>query len=817
MTTRDRRAGSALTGVALDLRHAARGLLKSPAFSLVAVVTLTLSIGANVFVAGVLQAVLLPKMDVVDPNGVYQVRIGPRRSGALLTTSYPAFEDFRQRNRTFSGLAGFYGYSQAVLHRGSAAVKVSGYEVTGNYFDLLGARPAMGRFFHAEDEQGAGSAPYVVLSDRLWRSAFQADRDVVGATVTLDEHPFTVIGVASPRFHGTERLAWPDYWLPMVNGRLRGRDALESRTSNAMTVIGRLRPGVSEPAAAGDLDAIARQLAQEYPQTDRDLAVRLIPTGLYGDDGDGIRGFLAGVTALALLLLLAACANLASLLAARTADRSRELAVRLALGASRVRLVRALLTEASMVALAGGIAGFLCGHALLEALDRWRPADRLALRVDVDWRVYVAGLALTFGSALLFGLPPAWRAWRGDPAQAMKTGASPTPWRRLSLRDVLLGAQIAICTLLVTASLVAVRGMVRALDTPIGIQPQGALLASLDFREAAEREGVSIARVQSILAAAQGTPGVTAVAAARNLPLGAAPRDIPVHRPGTADLTPANAAMGTRTYPVSPGYLETAGTRLLAGRDLSWQDSGRAPAVAIVNETFARRMWGADPAIGQTFYISQRLTEVVGVAQDGKYHDLMETPQAAVFLPLSSGAGGTLVVVARSQAASGEGAEALRRTLGALEPNVPIVVESWTDALDDHLRPARLAAVALGVMGSLAGMLVVTGIFGMAAHTVSRRRKEIGIRTALGARWRHVMSAAVGRPAMLLGIGAAAGLVSGVLASRLLGRIVYQADPGHPVVMIGVVLTMILLGVAGSALPAVRALGIDPAQLMREE
>jgi hypothetical protein len=303
----------------------------------------------------------------------------------------------------------------------------------------------------------------------------------------------------------------------------------------------------------------------------------------------------------------------------------------------------------------------------------------------------------------------------------------------------------------------------------------------------------------------------------RNTPMGGGPRDTPVYRPGTAEFVKANSALSTRTYPMSPGYLEAAGTRLLAGRDVSWHDTTETPSVAIVNKTFARRMWGETPAIGQRFYISERLTEVVGVAEDGKYQDLMESPQPAVYLPLPKGMGTEVVFVVRSRLAPGESAAALRRTLSGMEPNVPMTLRSWPDALGHQLFPARVATVALGVMGFMAAMLAVTGIFGMAAYTVSRRKKELGIRTALGARKTHVMSAAVGRPTVLLGIGSAAGLLGGILTSRLLGRIVYQADPSHPAVLVGAALTMALLGIAGSAIPALRALAVDPAKLMRDE
>jgi hypothetical protein len=278
-----------------------------------------------------------------------------------------------------------------------------------------------------------------------------------------------------------------------------------------------------------------------------------------------------------------------------------------------------------------------------------------------------------------------------------------------------------------------------------------------------------------------------------------------------------NAVLAPYVFPMSPGYLEAAGTRLLDGRDVGWQDTTKTPYVAVVNQTFARKMWGATPAIGQHFIVYGHLTEVVGIAEDGKYHDMQESPQPVVYPPLSQSDAREAVFVVRSRRTPSELTAALQGTLSSIEPNVAITLQSWTDALADVLFPAQAATVALGVMGLLAAMLAVTGIFGMAAYTVSRRKKELGIRMALGARKTQVMSAAVGRPMVLLGVGSVLGLFAGVLASRLLGHIVYQANPRDPVVVGGAVLTMALLGIAASAIPARRALAVDPSNLMREE
>jgi predicted permease len=582
-----------------------------------------------------------------------------------------------------------------------------------------------------------------------------------------------------------------------------------------LTVLGRLKPGVTPARAAEDLSAIAAQLAKEYPMTDTGVPLRLIRPGLQGDARDVVRGFLYGVTGLALLVLVAACTNLASLFAARAADRSRELALRIALGASRWRLVRQLMTEAMVVSMLGGAAGLVAASLLLGALNRSQAPDGQVV-ISADTGVYLAALILTLVSGLLFGMIPARQVWQSSPLQAIKSGpVDSMPRRRLSLRDLLLGAQIAICTLLVTASFVAVRGMVRMLHAPLGFQPQGAMIAEMDLSE--EGDVPLEQKKKAMLEAVRSIPGVTTAGTVSKVPFTGGLRGIPIFPPGTTAFTLNNSVLEPYGLTISPAYFESAGTRLLSGRDVSWHDTAQTPYVAIVNATFARKMWGDAPAIGQRFIVFAHLREVVGVVEDSKFNEIGETPPPAFYLPLSQNEQSNTTFVVRSRRAQSEIAAALERTLSGFAPDASIAVQSWPDAMGGALFPARAAASALGVMGLLAAMLALTGIFGMAAYNVSRRMKELGIRVALGARTKHVMSAAVGRPIVLLGIGSLVGLLSCAFASRLLGQIVYQANPRDPVVLIGAVLTMALLGIAASAIPALRALAIDPSRLMREE
>jgi predicted permease len=808
-----------LAGVGRDVHYALRQLRRAPGIALTAMVTLGLGIGANIVVFGVLNAVILRPLNVSAPGNLYQLFHKEWMSGG---PSYPSFEDFRQRNGTFSGMAAAYGLSNVGLRWQNAVRKVWGYDVTGNYFDLLGVEPEVGRFFHASDEHGTSSAPYVVLSDRLWRSQFGANPGVIGAAVELNRHPFTVIGVARPEFQGTERFLWPDYWVPMVNEvQTEGWDFLHDRVVEPITVIGRLKPGVTATQATADLNRVAGELAKEYPATDKDQSARLIRPGLMGDDSLYVRRFLSGVMTLAVLVLLAGCANLASLFAARAADREREFALRVALGASRSRLLRQLLTEAVLVSLLGDAVGMVCASALLRLLNHWAPfadgAEHLA--VALDWKVNAAALGLSLASGLLFGLIPARRARKTGPLQSMKSG--PVEWahlRRFAVRDLLLGAQIAICTLLVTASLVAVRSMERLVHTPLGIEPQAATLAEMDLSMMGIAGDDALLKQKQMIDAVMNIPGVTAAGTVNFAPLsGAGMRGIPVYRPGTADMSLSNQVLGSRVYPISPGYFQAAGTRLLTGRNLTWNDDAHRPRVAVVNQTFARKMFGTDPAIGQHFVMWGDNYEIVGIAEDGKYADLTESPEGAVYTSSAAMEASTTVLVVRSRLAENEIAGALQRTLHGIEPGLPIKIQSWQDALSNVLFPARTAAAALSVMGLLAAMLAVTGIFGMAAYSVSKRMKELGIRVALGARQVQLMRSAVGRPLALLAAGSALGMLGGMLATRLMSQLVYDANPRDPVLLVSVMATMTLLGGIATCIPARRALRVNPSLLMREE
>ena len=810
-----------LEGVRADLKYALRQLWKHPGFALTAVLTLTLGIGANVVVFSVLNALIVRPLNVSDPQRLYNVE---HQQHGWYSQSYPDYIDYRDRNRTFDGLVAYDSMSAALSSR-QTTTKNFGYLASGNYFDVLGVQPLLGRFFHGNDEHGTNSAPYIVLSYSFWGARFNSDPNIVGTTVSLNKQPLTVIGIAPPDFHGTEVFYWPDFWVPITNGPLIGysHHYLDNRSTSNPFVLGKLKAAVTPQQASDDLNSICRRLAEQYPDADYGLDARLVKPGLMGDLwGDSTRDFLVAVMALALLVLLAACANLGSIFASRAADRSRELAIRLAIGSSRWVILRGVLAEAILVSVTGGLSGTLLASALLRGLSRWQPFREFPFHVAVfpDTNVYLVAFLLSAGSGVLFGMLPARQIRNSDAAQVMKTSiGTQMLFRRFTLRDALLCVQIALCTLLVTASLVALRGMQRSLHAPLGFQPQGVMLAGTDLTMAGYKEQQFLPVQKRMLEETARIPGVSAVGIIDRTILGeGCCGSEGVFPAGTTDFR--KEMFDAHNFSISPDYPAASGMRLLSGRKFTWHDTADSPPVVLVNVTFARMMFGSTPAVGQHFllYHGNLPKEVVGVVEDGKYLSLTEDPQPAMFFPITQEINSNhTVLVVRSALQPTELASMLDRTLSNIDRNLPLTLHSWPEAMDLAFFPARAASAALGIMGLLAAMLAITGTFGVASYSVSKRMKEFGIRVALGAARVELIRAALGRPLLLLLSGSVAGLTLGVLASRLLAQIVYEATPRDPLVLGGTMLTMALLGLLAIWIPARRSMFIDPARLLRDE
>jgi predicted permease len=803
-----------------DVRLSLRVLRKSPGFTIVAVLTLALAIGANAVVFGILNALILRPLNVPRASSLWALERG---SDKAINHSYPDYLDLRDRNRTFDGLAA-YNVTSVGLDTGNNPVSGWVLEVTGNYFDALGIQPYLGRFFHSSDEHGPNSAPYIVLTYAFWHSHFRDDRGVVGRVVQLNKHPYTILGVAPPEFRGTLVFLAPYFWVPLVNQeQVEGTNVLNERgTHGLVMVLGHLKPGVTPAQAIADLNSIGTYLEKTYPKDDGQMSFSLTRPGLAGDWlGDPMREFLTGLMLLAGLILLAACTNLGILFAARAADRSREVALRLALGSRRTRILRTLFTEAVLISLLGGAVGLWGSVAVLRELSVWHPlpASPLTVPVNPDTNVYIVALLLALASGFLFGAVPVRQVLRTNAYEVVKSGSAGRARGRITARDVLLVLQIAICAVLVTSSLVAVRGMMRSLHSNFGFEPQNATLVETALSMAGY-SGDSVPAMQKrMIEALETIPGVKSVGSVDRPPLYYGANGSNVFTDKTTDLRPSNAAAEAVVYNISPGYFDAAQTALLAGRSFSWHDDKTSPRVAVVNREFARKIFGSvsNALVGYYKLPDGSRIQVVGIVEDGKYGSLAEDPQPAMFLPVLQSPSSVTSLVVRSNRDQQQLGAAIRSKMHDLDDGLPFEIRTWSQELDSALFPSLMATLALGVMGGMGAMLSITGIFGMAAYSVSKRLRELGIRVALGGQRREVLRTALGRAVKLLAIGSIAGLLLGMLASRVLAFIVYQATPRDPVVLAGVVVAMALLGLVATWIPARRALSVNPLALLREE
>ncbi len=802
-----------------DLRYALRQLRKSPGFTIAAVLTLTMAIGANAVVFSVLNGLILRPLNVPQAESLYLIE---RASDKGTSQSYPDYLDLRDRNHSFDGVAA-YSLTQVAMNTGEGPSLIWGMESSSNYFDALRIQPYLGRFFNPSDDHGPSSAPYIVLSYAYWHSHFRDDRSVVGRTVQLNKHPFTILGVAPPEFRSTVLFASPNFFVPMVShAQVAGANDLNDRASRwVFMVVGHLKVGVTLAEATADLNSIGSYLEKTYPKDERQAGFSLARPNLLGDQfAPGVQAFVAGLMLLAGLVLLAACANLGSLFAARAADRSREVALRFALGASRTRILRGLFTESVVVSLVGGAFGLWASVVFLRRLSEWQPFGNFPVHTPVnpDASVYGLALLLSLVSGFLFGAAPVKQVLRTDPYHVIKAGSSAGMRGRITARDVLLTVQIAICAVLVTSSLVALRGLVHAMHSNFGFEPHNSMLVGADL-PLAGYSGYGVPIMQKRMLDAIATiPGVESVGLTDALLLNDQ-NTSNVFTDRTTDLRSSSAAASAYIYHVSPEYLHAEGTTLRSGRTFTWHDDEDSPRVAVVNAEFAGRIFGSvQNAIGGYYQLQDGTRiQVVGISENGKYGRLTEEAKPAMFLPILQWPSNSAWMVVRSSRDPQQLGSAIRSTLHQLDAGLPVVIEARLDEIAGALFPPQVATVALGVLGAMGGMLSITGIFGMAAYSVSKRLRELGIRVALGAQRKQVLQAALGQAFKLLTLGSAAGLFLGLLASRVLALVVYQATPSDPLVLAGVVLAMALMGLLATWIPARRALSVDPMILLREE
>jgi len=814
-----------------DLRFALRQMRRSPGFALTAVFTLALGIAANVIVFGVLQALILRPIDVPHPEQVMTLAHSNRTYPIF---SYPEVRDVRDGNTVFSAVAAM-SISNFGLEANGATRPVWGTEVSGQYFEVVGIKPFLGRLLQRADDDHPEASQAAVLAWPAWKSDFGADPNIVGKTVRLNKLPYTIVGVTPEDFGGTEKMGTTDIFVPLANeASLDGADWLESRSDQRVYSIVRIKDGVTMPQVQAELNTIAARIKRQYPKDEEKLALKLTRPGLMGEFfGAPARAFLAGIMGLAGIVLLAACANLGGLFAAHTADRTREIAIRMAIGSSRWRIVRQILAEAIVIAIFGGACACALAWIALTGLASWHPPTEYPLRffaVTPQPSLILMGLLVSVFAGVVFGVMPLRQIFKTDPNDAIKSGGSQSPaGRRWALRDVLLAAQIALCCVTVTAAFVSLRGLGKAMTMNMGLNPKHAVLAKFELSQAGYSNQAADHLQRQLLERVSHLPGVTAAAYANATPLSLDTSDSNVFSQQTTDFKPSNRAFDAYNYYVSPGYFAAAETPLLAGRDVSFADTAKTPPIAVVNQQFARRLFHSNDshlsdAVGRYFKNSSgQPIQIVGIVADGKYFSLTEDQEEAAFFPISQGPTPHTSFIVRirpdsSDLATIDMAATIRKLIRDLDPAIPIRESSpWKNQLGLTFFVSQVATAALGLFGAFGLLLSITGTFGLASYTVSKRLRELSIRVALGAQAKQILSAALGRMLILLASGSVVGMLLGVAASRVLSAIVYQASAQDPFVLAAVAFTVLLTGSLSVAGPVRRALHIDPAKLLREQ
>jgi putative ABC transport system permease protein len=809
-----------------DARFAVRLLWKSPLFTATAALSLAIGIGANATIFSVGSALLLRPMPAISGTDRL-VDIGRHRGDDEFdTVSYPNYKDIRDRATSFSGI---YAYmiepTPMSLGGPGGAERIYGMLVTGNYFDTLGVRPHLGRMLRPEDDAAPGASPVAVLGHDLWTRRFGADGGVVGSQVTLNGYPFTVIGVAPRGFQGTTVLKG-DLWVPLSmasQARPMLRPTIfDSRVSTWLFMGGRLKDGGAIDSANAELATIARSLEQQYPQSNERMGFRAHPVAVVPGISRILAGFIGLLMGIVTLLLLIACVNLAGMLLARGASRSREIAVRLAIGANRTRIVRQLLTETAVLFVVGAAAGLLLSRWLTAMLLALLPALPVPLSVEIttDWRVVVFTAAISLVAAVLCGLAPALQARRTSLVPALKADVLDAQTSRLRLRNLFVVGQVTLSLVLVIAAGLFMRALERAATTPTGFDHRNVDVIALDLSLARYDSNTGRIFARELLDRTRQLPGVQAVALAVDLPLNGGNMGFGRLAVPGAPRAERDGSIDADWNIVEPGFFSTLRMRLASGRDFTEADREGAPPVIIVNEAFARAAWGRTDVLGQQVTADraaapEQLT-VVGVAADARFRSIGEPAQPYVFVPFGQQyhAGINLLVKSAGAGTIGE----VRTLVRSMNANLPVTEAlSLEDVTAVGTIPQRIAGAVAGTLGIVGLLLAAMGIYGVTSYAVSRRTREIGIRMALGAGHQQVLRLLLFQGARLAAAGIVLGTILAGAASQLLGSLLLGVEGIDPLTFTAAAALFASVSVAATYVPARRALAVDPMVALRTE
>jgi predicted permease len=806
-----------------DLRYAFRVLAKSPGFTLVAIVTLALGIGINTGIFSVMNAALFRPLPVEQPNQLVTFRDVRDDGGSSTSLSYPDYAYYRDHNEVFSSML-VYGAVQLSWRRAESDALVRGYLVSGNYFDMLGVEPVLGRGFLPEEDQTLGTHPVAVVSHEFWRQRLAGDPNAVGSSLVLNGHNFTLVGVAPPGFRGTDITNSPDVWAPtMAQPLVRPGEQHLTRGHRWMKVVGRLRPGVSIEQAQANADVMYSQLLREFPNEFDARRVQLEPTtGLPGEQSSVLSAF-AMLMAVVGLILLIACGNVANLFLERATARRKEIAIRLAMGAGRARIVRQLLVEGALLSLAGAAAGLLLAVWATEAAFSIEMpfGGSLGLDLTPDGRVLGYTAALSLLTVMFFGLAPALRATRPDVMPSLKDDASGVPRPgRFNLRGALVVGQVALCFVVLACAGLFLRNLQRTYAVDLGFNSERVLLMSFDLNLHGYDEPRAKAFGETLLADARALPGVESAAFAHVVPLdfnSSATMAVPE---GTG-ADPNDRRYRVEYSQITPSYFETAGIPLRAGRDFTERDREGSTPVAIVNESLAQRYWPNESAVGKRIHLwgpDSPLAQVVGVATDSKYGSLTEEGTPFLYMPLLIGFRPDVNLLLRTRGAPRELLQPLRDSVRTIDPAVAVMgVRTFEEQVGRAYFLPRNSALLLSGFGMLALLLAAVGLYGVISYTVSRRTREVGIRMALGARHADVLGLVVGEGFRLALVGVAVGLAAAFTVTRFLGGMLYRVSPTDPLTFVIVPAVLTVVAVVASYVPARRASRVDPMRALRYE
>ena len=808
---RDQRGLPFLEVLIQDVRFASRLMRKNAAFSLTAAGSLALSIGALTMAFSIVNAFVFKPLPIRDPSSVYFLQ------GSW---SYPDYRDLTER----IDVATLVGYRISMMSVGLEpdASIVWGYLATGNYFDALGITPAAGRFFTPAEDAAPGASPYAVLSFDAWQSRFAGRRDVVGRTVSINGRPFTILGVAPEGFHGTEVFYRPEIWVPMtMQAEIEvGSSWLNTRATRNVMALARLKEGAVRTTAEAQIRTVVTKLSDEHPRNGA-LTVRLTKPGLFGDMmGPAARAFAWGIFGLGVLLMLAGCSNLAGLLIARGNDRTREIVLRAAVGAGRLRIARQLLTESVLLAASGGIGGAILAWAGTRAVSAWRLPTELPAQLDLtaDATVVLFAIAASIAVGIVVGLAPARFAARLDLNASLRGHADfAGRGRRFQGREVLVGVQVALCVVLVHASFLAVRGLQRASTASLGWNPANLVMAATELGLARYPREQFLAYIDRVSAEARQLPGVESVSVSNSMPLYIDQSSTTIH------LVPATqppTMRGASFYSVSPGFFANLQIPVTEGRDFTDFDTLGSPAVAIINTVLAERLFPGQNAIGRqvTNGGGGRPIAIVGIVESGKYVAIGEAPRGAIYFPLKQFYSTSSMLVARMAPGSGVTPGDLRRIIQGIDPNLPIRTSATGEQLTAFpLLPYRAGVVASGLLGVIASGLLLSGLHALLAYAVIRRSREIGIRMALGADRSMVVRTVMTRVLAILAIGGGTGAILTVATGPLISSMVLGVSPREPLLVAAIIALMAILALLSSAGPIRRSLRVDPLIALRED